>query len=190
MVKMRNSIMESRAVILDFLPYGKGSGKKVPLLQCLGKDYFTLMEMVKPKNLEIKILEEIPVINRYFIIKYNQLTGTAKINLQKILEKIINENEKLFIEFINKSVPLTPRMHMLELLPYVGKKITWIIIEEKEKKPFESFEDLKNRVKTTIDLKKAILERIIEEYKGKDKYKLFVGSTSFFNKIIKPSISK
>jgi len=180
---MKN-IAETKAVVLDYLPYGKEFGKKIPIIQGLGKEYLTLLELIKPRNLEVKILEEILILTRYKIIKYNQLTETAKINLEKVLERFINDNEKLFIEFINKSIPLTPRLHMLELLPYVGKKITWQIIEEKQKEPFKNFEDLKTRVKTNIDLKKAILQRIIEEYKGKDKYKLFVGSNSFFAKII------
>jgi putative nucleotide binding protein len=180
---MKN-VAETKAIVLDYLPYGREFGKKLPIVQGLGKEYLTLLEFIKPKNLEIKILEEIPILVKYKIIKYEQLTETARINLKKVLEKFIKDNENLFIEFINKSVPLTPRLHMLELLPYVGKKITWKIIEEKQKDPFKSFEDLKNRVKTNIDLKKAILQRIIEEYQGKDKYKLFVGSNSFFAKTI------
>ena len=178
------SVAETRAVVIDYLPYGKEFGKKLPIVQGLGKEYLTLLEFIKPRNLEVKILEEVPILVRYKIIRYEQLTETARINLEKVLEKFIEEKESLFIEFINKSIPLTPRLHMLELLPYVGRKITWEIIEEKQKEPFKNFEDLKSRVKTNIDLKKAILQRIIEEYQGKDKYKLFIGSNSFFVKII------
>lgn len=176
--------VETKAIVLDYLPYGKTGGKKIPIIYGLGKNYLTLMEIIKPKNLEVTILEEIPIITRYKIIKYNQLSETGKINLKKTLENLIDKEEKLFIEFINKSIPITPRLHMLELLPHIGKKTTWEIIKEKEKKPFESFEDLKNRIKTTINIKKAIVERIISEYEGKDKYKLFVGSTSFLSKLI------
>ena len=43
-------------------------------------------------------------------------------------------------------------MHMLELLPGVGKKHMWEIIEARKDKPFESFEDIKNRVKLAEEI--------------------------------------
>lgn len=51
----------------------------------------------------------------------------------------------------------------------------WDIINERKVKLFESFEDIKNRVKLIPDPKQAIIKRILEELEGKDKYRLFVG---------------
>ena len=177
-------ILETNAVVLDFLPYGKGKGKPLPIVQAVGDSYFYLLEFVKPKDLEVIILNKIPIISRYRVINYNQLTETAKDNLKEALKQIVKKREKDFVNFINKTIPITPRLHMLELLPKIGKKITWKIIEEKEKKPFESFEDVNNRIKGNIDILESIIERIIEEYQNKDRYKLFVGVNSFLNKLL------
>jgi len=63
----------------------------------------------------------------------------------------------------------------LEILPGIGKKHMWDIINVRKEKPFESFEDIKNRIKLIPDPKHAIIKRILEELENKDKYHLFVG---------------
>jgi putative nucleotide binding protein len=65
-------------------------------------------------------------------------------------------------------------MHQIELLPGVGKKHMWEIINAREEKPFESFEDLKKRVKLIPDPEKLIIKRILEEMEGEEKHRLFV----------------
>jgi putative nucleotide binding protein len=178
-------MQEVRAIVLDYLPYGKTKNKPIPIVQAIGDTYFSLIEFIKPQELNVIILESVPLIKRYRLIKYEQLTPTAKDNLPVALEKLVSERENEFIEFINKSIPITPRLHMLELLPHIGKRITWKIIEEKEKEPFKSFKDIDERIKAKVDIKKSIVERIIEELQNKDKYKLFVGPNSFLNKLKK-----
>jgi len=172
-------MIEERGIVLDYLPYGKNPKKPIPIVQALGVEYFTLLEFIKPKELEVKILEEIPILGRTRIVNYDQLTETAKENLRNALLDIIKKREREFIEFINRATAITPRLHMLELLPHIGKKITWKIIEEKEKEPFKSLKEIKERVKLSIDMEEVIVERIIEELQNKDKYKLFVGPKSF-----------
>jgi putative nucleotide binding protein len=178
-------MLESRAVVLDYLPYGKNPKKPIPIVQGIGIDYFLLVEFIKPKELEVKILEEVPLIAKYRIIKYDYLTETAKENLKTVLRDLVNKKEKEFVEFINKSTAITPRLHMLEILPHIGKKITWKIIEEKEKEPFKSLDEIEERVKSKIDMKEIIVERIIEELQNKDKYKLFVGPNSILRRILR-----
>ena len=67
------------------------------------------------------------------------------------------------------------RMHQLELLPGLGKKHMWEVIQARKGKPFESFEDIKNRVKLLPDPKQLVVKRILSELAGKEKYKIFVG---------------
>ena len=67
------------------------------------------------------------------------------------------------------------RMHQLELLPGLGKKHMWEIIMARKAKPFENFEDLKNRVKLLPDPKQTVVKRIISELEGKEKYQIFTG---------------
>jgi putative nucleotide binding protein len=65
-------------------------------------------------------------------------------------------------------------MHQIELLPGVGKKHMWEILDERKEKPFENFEDIKKRVKLMPDPKKAIIKRILKELQGNEKHRLFV----------------
>jgi putative nucleotide binding protein len=102
------------------------------------------------------------------------LTRTAKSELQFIIKDIVKKNEKKFVDFFNNAKPLSTRMHQIELLPGVGKKHMWEIINAREEKPFESFEDLKKRVKLIPDPEKLIIKRIIEELEGAEKHRLFV----------------
>ena len=78
------------------------------------------------------------------------------------------------MEFFNKATPITTRLHSLELIPGIGKKHMWDIINERKKKPFESFEDLQKRIRLLPDPKKGIVQRISSELQESDRYYLFV----------------
>ena len=51
----------------------------------------------------------------------------------------------------------------------------WEVLEARKVKLFESFEDLKARVKLLPDPKQAVVKRIISELEGKEKYRIFAG---------------
>ena len=107
-------------------------------------------------------------------IPLSKLTRTAKSELEFVIKDIVEKNEKKFIDFFNNAMPLSTRMHQIELLPGVGKKHMWEIINAREEKPFESFEDIKKRVKLIPDPGKLIIRRIIQELEGEEKHRLFV----------------
>ena len=65
-------------------------------------------------------------------------------------------------------------MHQIELLPGYGKKHMKEILEERSKKEFKSFEDIKKRLPSLPDSKTAIQKRITQELGGKERNKLFV----------------
>ena len=89
-----------------------------------------------------------------------------------MLEKLIADQEQRFVSFFNNSQAITPRMHALELLPGIGKKSMWQIINAREKKPFTSFNDIVER--TSIgDPVKVISKRILDELGGGEKYRIF-----------------
>ena len=48
------------------------------------------------------------------------------------------------------------------------------LLNEREIEPFKSFEDIKKRVSSVPSPKKAIIERILVELEGQDRFKLFV----------------
>jgi putative nucleotide binding protein len=110
----------------------------------------------------------------YGKINYDTLTQTAKNELDHVVKDLIKDHEKKFIEFFNEAGPINMRRHQIELLPGIGQKHMWELLEQRKEKKFESFEDIRKRVKMLPDPEKVIMRRIISELKGEDKYKIFV----------------
>ena len=107
-------------------------------------------------------------------IPFFKLTQTAKTELPFVVKKLVEVSEKKFVDFFNLSDSISVRAHQLELLPGVGKKHTSKILEEREVQPFETFEDVKQRIHSIPDPKKAIIDRILLEIEGSDRHRLFV----------------
>ena len=161
---------EEEAIVLDYLPKGKSSSfKPEPLAQVLGKQFFSMLEVV-PKA-ELKAMETVYVgkderAKIEFIkrrINFDQLTSTAVAELDKAVEKIVLDDKPRFLAFYNTAQSITLRRHQLELLPGMGKKHMLDILKEREKKPFESFEDLSERVRLLPDPVKTVVKRIVLE---------------------------
>ena len=181
------STKEEKTVILDFLPNGypfdeRPMYMKTPVAQALGKEHFILLELVPKKGIHLNLYEEVyigegkrdKVHHIVGKIPMSKLTRTARSELEFVVKDIIEKNEKKFIDFFNNAMPLSTRMHQIELLPGVGKKHMWEIINAREEKPFESFDDIKKRVKLIPDPGKLIIRRIIQELEGEEKHRLFV----------------
>ncbi len=109
-------------------------------------------------------------------INYEDLTTTAKMELSTAVEKIVLNRERAIIKFFNTARAITPRMHALELIPGIGKKYMWQILNVREARPFQSFEDLQQRANIPNPAK-LIEKRILEELAGKSKYRLFTRPT-------------
>ncbi len=180
-------LREEYAIVLDFLPHGypfdrRPSHKKTPIIQAIGKNRFTLLEIVPKKGVVPTLMQELYIGEKerpevHHIqgrLEMNKLTGTAKQELEYIVRDIVHKHSEIFISFFNKAQPLSTRMHQLELLPGLGKKHMWEIINARDEKPFEGFADIKARVKLIPDPEKIVVKRIISELEGKEKYHLFV----------------
>ena len=185
---MNQSIKEEIVIVLDFLPNGypfdtRPSHQKTSIAQAIGKNHFTLLELVPKKGTFLQPYEEVYIgegkrdkIHHIMgKLALDKLTQTAKMEINEVIKDLVEKNEKRFIEFFNKASPINTRRHQIELLPGVGKKHMWEIIEQREEKEFENFEDIKKRVKLMPDPKNLIIKRILMELDNEDKYKLFVG---------------
>ncbi len=103
---------------------------------------------------------------------FEELTASAKAELPSVISKVVQNREKWFVNFFNTARAITPRMHALELVPGIGKKYMWQVINERDRKPFESFEDLQKRTELPNPVK-LITKRVMEELEGDSKYRLF-----------------
>jgi putative nucleotide binding protein len=178
---------EDIAYILDFLPYGRSDDsrpmyQKKPLAQGVGEKHFVLMEMAPKENVAPKSQDKVyigegdrPVIDHVKRrITFNELSHGAQMELPAVIEKIVLTNESRFLSFFNDAYPITTRLHMLELLPGIGKKLMWGVIEEKKKGKFASFKNLVERVKGLHAPEKLIAHRVLDELKDETiKYRIF-----------------
>ena len=173
---------EDYMIVLDYLPLGKPNDPRgTPLVQGVGTQYFTLLEAVPKPGANLILLDKVFIgkgeRDKIQVIKgrisYEELTSLARDNLPLAIRKIVEEQKDRFLNFFNKATPITIRLHSLELLPGIGKKQLIKILDEREKEPFKSFEDLKKRAKLLGDPVDMIVNRIIQEIKGGCKYYLF-----------------
>ncbi len=171
------------AIVLDFLQHGHhGMERSQPVAYVLGEKYFSLLEVIIREDVALKPEERVYIGDKKRErVKYirgrigmENLTTAAKDQLADVIGGVIKKNPEHFLEFFNKASHITTRLHQLELLPGIGKKHLWAIINERKVKPFSSFEDLKKRVPLLPDPEKMILKRIIEELEDSDKYRVFV----------------
>ena len=170
--------------ILDYLPFGKpgtkGKFRAGAVVQVIGTAYFTLLEANVRAGVVLRPMDKVYVgkENRQEItyilgrVGYDELTANAKMELEPAIERIVLDREKSFVNFFNTAQPITPRMHALELIPGIGKKYMWDILNAREKKPYESFEELQKRVSIPSP-SKLIVKRVVEELSGDTKYRLF-----------------
>jgi len=174
-------------IILDILLHGhpeedKPSWSKTPIAQVLTFPDFVLYEVKCNRDSEIKIQEK----NTYEVfmiqnklkevlkkIDYKDLTNTSKALIQPILEIEILNYEEEFLNFFNNSTSITPRMHSLKLLPGIGQKHMWELIEARNRQKFTTFQDITDRTSLSHPAKQ-LAQRIIKELQREGiKYYLF-----------------
>ena len=184
---MKAEKKEINAIVLDVLIKGHPDDprppfKREPIIQAMGLEQFKLLELVPKPSVSIELHEKVYIgdserekierVKRR--IGYEELTQTARGELPFILEELIREREADFVTFFNKAISITPKLHMLHLLPGIGKKLMWEVIEARNRKPFESFADISARIKALPHPDKMIQARIMEELQDPNvKYHLF-----------------
>jgi len=180
--------VEDYARILDYLPQGlpdEKMYKREPVAYAIGEDQFKLFELVPKENVplapgdkvyigkDLELRQEILHVKKR--ISYNELTNAAQSELPFVVMQVIKAHEERFVKFFNEAQPITSRFHMLELLPGLGKKTMWAIVEERKKGPFRDMADITARVPLAHQIEKHVAQRIEEELKNPDeKYRLFV----------------
>ena len=175
---------EEYAYVLDYDSKGRSKtvrGREGIIVTAVGEERLTLLEILGSENSIFEIGEKIyigkegrtKVQSVLGKLDYAKISVTAQSEISGIVELIIKENEKRFVDYLNKAQPLTPRIHALELIPGIGKTYLNLILDEREKKLFESYDDFEERVGLK-DLVTNISKRIHEEISGKARMNLFV----------------
>ncbi|TXT60435.1 MAG: hypothetical protein BAJALOKI3v1_910012 [Promethearchaeota archaeon] len=185
--KKRQFIKRERdVIILDLMPHGHVSGEKpswarAPLAQVLTFPDFVLYEVKYNRDSNIKVQEKDTYENFRNAnklqevvrkIDYDDLTNTSKALIQSVLETEVNNYEDLFIRFFNNSTSITPRLHALKLIPGIGQKHMWEILEARDRQEFVTFQDISDRTSISNPGKQIAL-RIIKELQRDVKYYIF-----------------
>ncbi len=175
------------AVVLDFLAHGRQDGGgpgygQSPVGYAVGEESFRLFELGFAEGTDVSIGDRVAVdptaraadIESVREIEYEDLSGGAQSELEYVIEEIVEDQEDRFVEFFNDAQPITLRLHQLNLLPGIGKKLRNGILDARKREAFDSFEDLEERIAGLHDPKGVIAERILEELQTEDlKYRIF-----------------
>jgi putative nucleotide binding protein len=176
------------AVVLDYLPHGRPDDdrpqyQKPSLAYGIGESDFRLVELTLAEDADVGIGDRVVIepaderasVDRLRDIGYDDLSNSAVSELDYVVEEIVDREERRFVDFYNDAQPITLRLHQLNLLPGIGKKLRNNVLEERKRKPFESFAELEERVSGLHSPKEVLVDRIIEELRDDDlKYKTFV----------------
>lgn len=177
---------EEDAIVLDYLPHGRADDdrpgyQKPPLAFALDGEDFTLYELTLTDDFEIKIGDRLDLatipdgVESVRSIDHKDLSSSARSELEYVIEDLIEDEGERFVSFYNDAQPITLRLHQLNLLPGIGKKLRNTILDERKRRPFESFEDIDDRVSGLHDPQSVLVDRILEEMREDDlKYRLFV----------------
>ncbi len=180
--------MEDYAYILDYLPQGLADEKmfkREPIAYGLGNYQFKILELSPKPNVPLQVGEMVyigkeaekrkKILHVKRRIGYDDLTNAAQSDLSYILLEIIKNEPERFLKVYNEAQAITTRLHMLELIPGLGKKTMWAVLEERKKGRFKNFEDLETRVATIHRPEKLLAKRIeLELSDAHQKYHIFV----------------
>ncbi|WP_458206310.1 DUF655 domain-containing protein [Haladaptatus sp. NG-SE-30] len=178
---------EAVAVVLDFLPHGRADDdrpryQKEPLAYALTESDFHLLELTFEQDGGVGIGDHVTVeppgdrdgVEKVRKIEYSDLSAAAQSELEHAVRDIIDSDEQRFVDFYNDAQPITLRLHQLNLLPGIGKKLRNNVLETRKRQPFDSFDDLEDRVSGLHNPKEVLVERILEEVREDDlKYRTF-----------------
>lgn len=173
------------AVVLDFLPRGRPDDERPqyersPVAFAVGETDFRLVEAALTDDAGVNIGDRIQIeppgdtVKHVRTVHYDDLSTTAESELEYAINTIIDSNESRFVDFYNDAQPITTRLHVLNLLPGIGKKLRNNILDTRKRRPFEGFEDIEERVSGLHNPKAVLVERSMEELQKEDlKYRIF-----------------
>ena len=178
------------AVVLDVLAHGRSDAdepqyQRSPVAYAVGEDTFELFELTLTDDADITIDDRIAIrpafeagIDRGRTIDYEKLTDGGKSELEYVVEEIVEDHERRFVDFFNDAQPVSLRLHQLNILPGIGDKLRDSILDRRKRRPFESFDELESAIDGLHDPLGTIVDRILQEIREDEdlKYKLFVRS--------------
>ena len=175
---------EEYAYVIDFATRGRSKtvrGREGIIVTALGEERLTLLEILGLDESEFEIGEKIyigkegrtKVQSVLGKLDYDTISSTAQNEVRSVVETIVTDNEKRFVDYVNNAQPLTSRKHSLELLPGIGKTYLKLILEQISRNKFSDYQDMEERAGLKDPIH-HITKRIMEEITGETQFHLFV----------------
>ncbi|HKZ40809.1 MAG TPA: DUF655 domain-containing protein [Candidatus Hodarchaeales archaeon] len=176
-------VHERRGIVVDishdFLSDHSSFKKEFPVYYVLGVEHFTLLEIFLRKPILGTVVGDLVELEthkdefqRVRRINFDLLPKGAEYALEEMLTKLIREQSERFVKFFNEAKPVTVKLHQLTLLPGVGQKRMWTVLDARKAKPFDSYSDIEARA--GLDPVAVVVKRILNELSGKERHNLFV----------------
>lgn len=176
--KQRELIGSIIEVNEDFLPSNNRRGsynKQYPVLIIIGREYYSILKLYLKMQVSYAVGDEIDIdsIPTLLIrrLHANEWTPELRKRIEDKITIMCKKREKIFVDFFNNAKPVTTKLHQLRLLPGIGPKRMWDIIEIRKMTLFTSFADIEER--TGLVPITMIVSRILEELETDQKYPLF-----------------
>ncbi|OLS25455.1 MAG: hypothetical protein HeimC3_14420 [Candidatus Heimdallarchaeota archaeon LC_3] len=154
--------------------------KEFNVIHVIGEDHYSLLKIFLKHQLMGKVIgDRIDLeankssFHRIRRISLKQIPRGSEYPLEEQLTKIVTDQENSkFIKFFNEAKPITIKLHQLKLLPGVGQKRMWTIIESRKQKKYDSYKDIEKRA--GFSPIPVLVKRIFEELSGEEQHVLFV----------------
>jgi putative nucleotide binding protein len=178
--RMSNGDHDTHLAVLTVLP-PETTDEDERRIQGVGTDHFTLLEgtfheetTVAPGDRVATTDDEQGPLTSLTRLTYETLSQDAQDRLEATVESIISTNEQRFIDYYNTAQPISLRRHQLDLLPGIAESRRNAIIRKRERRPFENFADLEDRVERLKNPQAILAERVLTELRDDVKYTLLV----------------
>ena len=133
------------AVAVDFLPRGSPSDdrpqyERSPVAHALGEAEFRLVEIALTDDAGVNIGDRVAIdppgeaVKDLRDIEYGELSSAAESEIEHAIDRIIDGDTGRFVDFYNDAQPITTRLHVLNLLPGIGKKLRNNVLDERKRK--------------------------------------------------------
>jgi putative nucleotide binding protein len=183
---------EDAVIVLDYLARGDSDAdtqqyRRSPVAYAVRPSDFALFALALTDDAHVSIGDRLVVqgpgtedlIADTQRVAHADLSAGAQSELEYVVEEIIEAETERFVDFYNEAQPISLRLHQLNLLPGIGKKLRNNILDERKRRPFESFENVEERVSGLHDPKGVLVDRVLEELRQTDlKYRNFVDVAS------------
>ena len=156
-----------------------GFKKEFPTCYVVGDENYSLLKIYLKKlfipplivgdHLDLDSNKE-----KFYLVKrisIDQIPLGTEYTLEETLTNLVKEQEQKFVKFFNEARPITVKLHQLTLIPGIGQKRMWTILDARKVKLFDSFKDFE--IRAGVDPVPMLVKRLQQELTGNERYYLF-----------------